>query len=386
MTELTTVSRIKSVLLAGSPYDAFLLEQAGFRRSGCGLSNAPSFDLVRTGEEVLRFAQEVPPDLILADYSLPDMTAFELGQKLHERGVKVPLVVVTSRSELGGISASAPGREHVKGLFIWYGDPEVLRTLVRLFEDERAAEDLLASKKSLAILLVEDEPNFFSHYLPMLYTQIRRSTLDLIPEEMRPTCPWSTIKSRPLVLLRQDYEGACSILDRFSSQLIALVTDLQFPVNGKLSETAGLELMARARAYEPHMPVVVQSRQIEARQQVEAASGYFLWKDSQHLIHDLKDYLSTYCGFGPFVFRFPDGSEWARATTLDGLRALVAGAPQSVYSHHADHNDFSAWLGVHGYGELAAQVRMIRNTGREGRARVTELLDVTLRAEILGGL
>ncbi len=381
-----TQSRIQSVLLAGSPYDAFLLEQAGFRRSGGAAGEAPAFDLVRSGAEVLQFCKQFSPDLVIADYSLPDMSAFELGQRLQEKGISTPVVVVTSRSELGGISETAPGRSNVQGLFIWYGDPEVLRTLVRLFEDEKIAEAQLANKKALAILLVEDEPNFFSHYLPMLYTQIRRSTLDLFPEELQPTCPWSRVKSRPLVLLRQDYEGACQIIDRYSSQLIALVTDLQFPMAGKLNERAGLELMARARAYEPHMPVVVQSRQVEVRKQVEDAGGYFLWKDSPRLMKDMKEYLTTYCGFGPFVFRFPDGTEWARATTLDGLRALVAGAPQKVYEHHANHNDFSAWLGVHGYGELAADVRQVRNSGPAGRLRVAEFLDIVLRQEMHGGL
>lgn len=386
MTETTTPSRIRTVLLAGSPYDAFLLEQAGFRRSGSGASEAPAFELVRSGAEVITLCKDKSFDLVIADYSLPDMSAFDLGQRLQELGVIVPVVVVTSRSELGGISETAPGRSFVQGLFIWYGDPEVLRTLVRLFEDEKNAETQLESRKALAILLVEDEPNFFSHYLPMLYTQIRRSTLELFPEELQPSCPWSRVKSRPLVLLRQDYEGACQIIDRFSTQLIALVTDLQFPMGGKIHETAGLELLERARAYEPHMPVVVQSRQNDVRKQVEDVGGYFLWKDSPRLMKDMKEYLLTYCGFGPFVFRFPDGSEWARATTLDGLRALIAGAPQKVYEHHANHNDFSAWLGVHGYGELAAAVRQIRNSGREGRLRVSELLDVVLREEMHGGL
>jgi CheY-like chemotaxis protein len=386
VTETTTISRIRSVLLAGSPYDAFLLEQAGFRRHGSGVSEAPAFDLVPSGAETIKFCKEARPDLIIADFSLPDMSAFELGQRLQEQGISIPVVVVTSRSELGGISETSPGRSHVQGLFIWYGDPEVLRTLVRLFEDEKNAEAQLASKKALAILLVEDEPNFFSHYLPMLYTQIRRSTLDLFPDEVHPSCPWSRVKSRPLVLLRQDFEGACQIVDRYSSQLIAIVTDLQYPVAGKLNEMAGLDLLARARAYEPHIPVVVQSRQIGIRKQVEEAGGYFLWKDSPRLMKDMREYLSIYCGFGPFVFRFPDGTEWARATTLDGLRALVAGAPQTVYEHHANHNDFSAWLGVHGYGALAAAVRQVRNSGFAGRQRVAELLDVALRDEMHGGL
>ena len=128
------------------------------------------------------------------------------------------------------------------------------------------------------------------------------------------------------------------------------------------------------------------ARSIEARTQVECAGGSFLWKDSTRLITDLKDFLVTYCGFGPFVFRWADGTEWARANTLDALRALVAGAPQPVFEHHGSHNDFSAWLGVHGYSELAARVRMIRSVGREGRARVVELLDRVLREESHGGL
>ncbi len=386
MKDTSGMMRVRKVLLAGSPYDAFLLEQAGFQRDVKPCSDAPSFDLVRSGKEVLDYCEKTPPDLVIADYSLSDMTAFDLGKALSKKGGSIPVMVVTSRSDLGGISAAVPGREFVHGLFIWYGDPEVLRTLVRLYEDECSAKTLLESKRALAIMLVEDEPNFYSHYLPTLYTQIRRSALELIPESMRPTCPWSRIGLRPLVLLRQDYESACAVLDAYPGQIIAIVTDLQFPLGGTLNVDAGLRLMERAHAYEPHMPIIVQSRQVDARATVESLNGYFLWKDSPRLIGDLKEFLWTYCGFGPFVFRWPDGTEWARANTLDALRALLAGAPQSVFEYHGSHNDFSAWLGVHGYGELAAKVRMVRNLGREGRLRVIEMLDIALREEHHGGL
>jgi CheY-like chemotaxis protein len=57
----------------------------------------------RSGAEALRLAAEEPPDLLITDYRLPDMTGAELVAALSREGQRVPAVALTghSRADLG---------------------------------------------------------------------------------------------------------------------------------------------------------------------------------------------------------------------------------------------------------------------------------------------
>jgi hypothetical protein len=260
-------------------------------------------------------------------------------------------------------------------LFIWQGDPAMLRSLVHLHEDEANAPALLGESGALAMLLVEDEPLFYSHYLPLLYEQLREHTVALLPAEQRPTSPWSALANRPLVLLRKTFEGACEVLDRYPQQMIGLISDMQFPVSGRLAPNAGLRLLYRARARAGHLPIMIQSHETEMERVVREGPAHFVSKDSPHLFQQIGIFLSTYCGFGPFVFCLPGGAPWGRAETLVELRNTLAAVPDVLYEYHGLHNDFSSWLSVHGYGEAAAKVRRISISEVEARSRILRALD-----------
>jgi CheY-like chemotaxis protein len=63
----------------------------------------------RSGAEALRVAADQPPDLLITDYRLPDMTGAELVGLLSEQaGREVPAIALTghSRAELGADAAA----------------------------------------------------------------------------------------------------------------------------------------------------------------------------------------------------------------------------------------------------------------------------------------
>lgn len=375
-------NRVRTVYMVGSPFDDAVVEQAGFRKGrNRHTGAAPSYLLLRTGVQVLEHCLRNPPDLVVADLRLPDMTAYELASALAEHAEPVPVMVVTGRHDISAEPETGAACKNCFGPFVWYGDAEILRTLVCLFEDERNAQRLLPTRKALALLFVEDEPGVFSHYLPVLFSHIMEAARKAIPTRSRPTDPWSVIDSRPLLLLRKNMEGALEILENSATQLVGIITDMRFPVRGVPVEEAGIMLLRRARDIETHIPVVVQAQKAASRALVEETHGLFLWKDSPDLMSDLNEFLRTYCGFGPFVFRTVDGDEWGQANTLAALRALVAGAPLEILENHHAHNNFGAWLGVHGYGEVAARVRQIRKMNQQGRLRLLELFDKAIEHE-----
>jgi hypothetical protein len=149
-------------------------------------------------------------------------------------------------------------------------------------------------------------------------------------------------------------------------------------MGGVMRADAGLRLLYRARALQAHMPVVVQSHLPEHQAAVEEAHAFFLNKGSNHLLSELNRFLTDYCGFGPFVFRWPAGAEFGRANNLVELRDLLVRVPEVVFEHHALHNDFSSWLAVHGYGAIAKAVRELTITETDVRTRLLQIVEETL--------
>ncbi|MBI5482083.1 MAG: hypothetical protein HY906_24725 [Deltaproteobacteria bacterium] len=374
--------RIRNILLAGAPYDAYLMEEAGFRRRDqTQPPEAPAFELVRTVDEAVNAATAGGFDLLVIGGQLKGLSAFEVRSRVRAAVPTIPIVIITSDNQARGEVGDPDKAPDPTGLFVWYGAPSVLRTLVRLQEDERNSRVVLGSAEGLALLIVEDEPNFYSHYLPAVYERILATTVDLLPRAARPRSPWIDPPARPLVLLRHTFEEAFKVIARYPRQLLVLVTDIEYPIGGVLRGDAGLRLLYRARALQAHMPVVVQSHLPEHGAAALEAGAHFLLKSSNHLLSELGAFLNDFCGFGPFVFRWPAGAEFGRAHTLGELRDLVARVPDVVFEHHGLHNDFSSWLAVHGFADLAQQVREMQITETDVRTQTIQLLDNALIVE-----
>jgi two-component system chemotaxis response regulator CheY len=66
------------------------LRQAGFE----------DHDLVEAcdGVEALKIIQETPPDLVLADWNMPEMSGIELLNELNKTGIEVTFGFVTSEA------------------------------------------------------------------------------------------------------------------------------------------------------------------------------------------------------------------------------------------------------------------------------------------------
>jgi len=126
--------------------------------------------------------------------------------------------------------------------------------------------------------------------------------------------------------------------------------------------------------------MAVHSRELEHKSAAQEAGAKFLWKDSPHFLPELDNFLVEFCGFGPFVFRWPAGEVYGVAHNLAELRKLIADVPDVVFEHHALHFDFSSWLAVHGYLELARRVRDVSITDPAVRQLLLDLIDEQLNA------
>src|SRR3990172_6986292 len=96
-------SPLRVLILEDSPADAELLVHK-LRRAGL----APECQCVETEADYISHL-EPPPDLILADYRLPQFDAVQALRLLQQRQLDVPFIVVTGALEESAIECMKQG-------------------------------------------------------------------------------------------------------------------------------------------------------------------------------------------------------------------------------------------------------------------------------------
>jgi CheY-like chemotaxis protein len=344
--------RIMDVLLVATPYDAFVLEEAGelsermlgeFRN--LDLHYAPGLTSVATGGQALELARTQRRfNLILTTPHLADMNAVELARRVREQGRDVPVVLLarnareladfTARHDLGGLER----------VFMWQGDARILVAIVKSVEDRRNAEHDNRSVGVQVILLVEDRVRQYSSFLPAMYTELLHHSQRVVTEGLNLSQKILRMRARPKILLCTNYEEAEATFDAYAEDVLGIVADVEFPRAGELSATAGADFARHARQRYPDIPIILHSSQPENEALARRLEANFLLKGSPLLLENLSRVMLEDFGFGDFVFRMPDGAEVGRASDLKGLEEQLASAPEESIRFHATRNHFSRWL------------------------------------------
>ena len=82
-------------------------------------------------------------------------------------------------------------------------------------------------------------------------------------------------------------------------------------------------------------------------------------KNSETLLNDLKHYLTSYLGFGNFVFRDTAGNKIGVAKSLREFETLLQEVPDESLYLHASENQFSLWLMARGEIQLAKTINPV---------------------------
>jgi hypothetical protein len=165
------------------------------------------------------------------------------------------------------------------------------------------------------------------------------------------------MQARPKILLSSNFEDAAQLVEEYRDYLIGLVSDVEFPWEGKPSPEAGFELARLMKALVADVPVVLQTSRTEFRPRAQAAGYSFLRKRSPTLLKDLRRILTEHFGFGDFVFRLPNQKEVGRAKDLNQLEEQLQTVPAASLTYHAQSNHFSHWLMARTEFALAAKLR-----------------------------
>ena len=379
--------RIIEILLVASHYDSFILEEDGqltelvieeYRNLDLNLRFAPRFKRAAEAGDALRLIEERDFDMVITTPRLPDMEIGDFVHKIKETNPDLPVGLIAAHAwEL-------PWLEDVRSsgdldwTFLWQGNVQALLAMIKQVEDHRNAEHDILVGGVQAIILVEDEPRFYSVYLPHFYTEITSQTARLMAEGVNLSHRLLRIRARPKILLAQNFEEAWALYEKYTGQILGIISDINYPRNGKLDPEAGIRLTEKIRALDDDLPILLHSMDLEHRDKANQAGAEFMSKQSPHLLEDLREYILDHFGFGDFIFKLPDGSPIARATGMGSLLKYLAEVPDESLMYHAGRNHFSAWLKARTEFELASMIRPRKVTEFDSGSELRSYLITTI--------
>ena len=236
----------------------------------------------------------------------------------------------------------------------------------------RASEDLLNIEKfskapRFIFHIVDDEPRWFSQFLPILY---------------------GIIGQRADVKITRTYEESLRFLFGVEGEsqikpsqsqsrghgddVVCLIADIFFPKGDDLQSAAGIDLIRLVNKHYPRIPVIIASKAKEALEFKDL--GFILPKGDPGSLQKLRDYILNLTGIGDFLVYGDAGRELRRAKDIQDICGILLDAErdspdgrelQAILESYGEMDKFSTWLYMHSYRELGDRLRPRRGRGRQ---------------------
>ena len=256
----------------------------------------------------------------------------------------------------------------------------IITAVVRCAEDRLNIEKY-STEKRFIFLIVDDEPRWFSQFLPVLY---------------------NIIGQRADVMVTRTYEETINFLfgvddesniddERYQfsghgDNVVCLITDMYFPQNNKLSSNAGKNILKLINKFYPRIPIIIASKAKEGYDYKDFA--FILPKGDSGSLQILKGYIHDFTGMGDFFIRSKTGKVLYRIKDVREMYKILLEAEQNtkqaqelreLLEIYGEKDYFSTWLYMHGFRELGDKLRPKRDKGR----RLVTVLKRHLLREIL---
>jgi DNA-binding NarL/FixJ family response regulator len=299
-------------------------------------------------------------DMVILMAGLDFDTPLELARTMKAHNPDVPILLLAmNNSSLAELDPDRPEcKAVIDRIFVWNGYSKLFVAMIKYMEDLHNVDNDTQIGMVPVILLVEDSIRYYSRYLPVLYSVVLNQTKLLVEEERSvETNKIIRLRWRPKILLAANYEEALDLFQRYEPFLLTVISDIRYPVNGIEDPEAGFKFLSDVKARRPDTPVFLQSSENSNRNKAYAMGAAFADKNSNTLVHELIAYFQTHLGFGPFVFRKPDGGELSRAATMDEFETRLKTIPDDSLFYHGRRNNFSTWLMARGEARIARILR-----------------------------
>lgn len=375
--------KVKEILLIANLYDAYSIEKEGrFTDHILGeyhqlnLTSLPRVTGVSTEDEALEAMENKHFDLVILMMGVDKKTPLKISHTLKEKYKYIPLfLLLNNNSDLTILEEQKKDLSSIDKVFVWNGDSKVFFAMVKLIEDKVNVENDTRGGLTRVILLVEDSAKYYSRYLPMLYKIIMEQTRRLI-EDVNTDDLYKVLKmrARPKILLAGNYEEAMEIFELYKDYFLCVISDVCFPRNGELNETAGFELIKYVKQNVANLPTVLQSSNPDNATFSYEIKSNFINKNSESLLQDLKSFINYHLGFGHFVYRDNQGRQIAVAKSMAEFESYLKTVPDDSLIYHAVKNQFSLWLMARGEIQIAKIINPLRISDFENTQQLRNFL------------
>jgi hypothetical protein len=312
---------------------------------------------------VSNYVSEKATVIILDDTALNVVDS----DKIRENNKDAVLILLSSNDF---ISRSPPSISHqkypytTKADLVFAMDQEEFIPGQILPSVVRCAEDLLNIMKYSRVrryifLIVDDEPRWFSQFLPVLYNIIGQRADVMLARTFEEALKFLFGVEHESKIDEQQY-----LFMGHGDNVVCLIADIFFPKGNDLNSDAGKDLIRIIKRYYPRIPVIIASKAKEAFELREEA--FILPKGDPGSLQTLHDYIQDFTGLGDFVLRDRKGIESFRAKDIYQLGQILAEAKKhtkkaqkirEILEVYGEKDAFSTWLYMHGFRELADELR-----------------------------
>ena len=340
-----------------------------------GLRYPPTFTQVSTTEEARQVLKTMHIDLVICMPGNADNDAFSVAHDIKAEFPHMHCIVLTPFSH--GITKRIENEDLsiFDYVFCWLGNTNLILSIIKLIEDKMNLEHDIQEGGVQMILLVEDSIRFYSSILPNLYNYILAQSKRFSTEALNRHAATLRMRGRPKVVLARNYEEAMALYERYSDNILGVISDVRFPVKGVKDAEAGFKLLRNIHNYNPYVPLILESSESENREKAEAEGFRFVDKNSKKMALDLRKMMEEHMGFGDFIFRDPKTkAEIMRIHSLKELQDNVFNIPDDSMLYHISRNHMSRWLSARAIFPVAEYLKKIT---------WDRLQDVTAHREII---
>jgi hypothetical protein len=378
--------KVNRILLVATLYDAYNLESEGrfFEEVLVGyedlnLTSFPQVTGVSSSEDALKSLSENHFDLVIIMTGMEYKNAFSLSRKIKKHYKYIPVhYLLNNNTHIAGLQEENAKHQIYDRLFTWNGNSDIFFAMIKSVEDH--VNLLNDTRKGLVrvILLVEDSPKFYSRYMTLLYKVVMEQTRK-ITREINTNDFYKVLRmrSRPKIILASNYEEAMSVFEEYKGFMLALITDMSYPKEGKEDSMAGYKLVQQVRSQIADLPIIIQSSNRDNESIAHELGVSFIDKNSETLISEFKDFITTYLGFGDFIFRNKKGNRIEVAHSFLEFQKKLQIIPDESLEYHASKNHFSLWLMARGEIQVAKILNPARSRDfTDTKAIRTYILDI----------
>ncbi|RLC57087.1 MAG: hypothetical protein DRH89_04255, partial [Candidatus Cloacimonadota bacterium] len=279
---------IKEILLISSIFDAYVLEQDSRlseqiygEYKQLNLMMAPRITTISFTDDIDSILTEKKFDVIIIMMRVGVETPGRLCTKIKEHNENLPiLLLLNKKSYIELIKQKPEILLPFNEVFIWNGDSKLFVAMIKLMEDFLNVEKDTKIGDVRIILFIESSIDYYSTFLPLMYSVEMQLTQELIDSEDEVINKRLKMRARPKILMAHNYEDAISIYNKYKKNILSVISNANLKVNGKFDIDGGIKLMKVIREENPSMPMLLQSADESNIHLAKKIKAEFLYKYS----------------------------------------------------------------------------------------------------------